>query len=259
MVWQKIDDQFGVSKKVLKLPRREVRAPLRLACVGLWTLATNQSARLLSDGVIEAHELEELGATPTVVDELIRVGMFHGNGHDCDRCVPVPAGDIVIHDVLHYNPSRDEVLEARAADAARKKKSREDRKQNPAGVQPDAGRNPTSAGAESSHPDPDPVPDPSTKTDPSSHVLHRESSPQDDQTDVKKSVDWVVVETNLARYTKREVARFHAQFVVGTLSARTHDFAGIKDVNRYIAVAIRDDWAVWQKFVDENPADRLAS
>lgn len=99
MVWQKIDDQFGVSKKVTRIPRKQ-----RLAAVGLWELAANYSVRALTDAVLDENELDEVLATPALTDLLIRVDLWHGTGHECDRCAQPPAGGIVIHDLLVYNP-----------------------------------------------------------------------------------------------------------------------------------------------------------
>lgn len=139
MAWQKIDDQFGISKKVIRIPRKR-----RQRCVGLWLLAGNYSSRTLSDGVIEAHELDELDAVAADVAELIRVELWHGHGHDCARCLPVAAGDVVIHDYLLYNPSRAKVLSDREAERVRKMSQR-DRKRTPGGQM-----------AESEQPDPVP-------------------------------------------------------------------------------------------------------
>lgn len=112
MVWQKIDDQFGVSRKVTRIPRRN-----RLAAIGLWELASNYSVRALTDGVLDPIELEEVLATAPLTKELVAVGLWHEGGHACDRCVQPPKGGIVIHDFLEYNP------DASSVDAARETKS----------------------------------------------------------------------------------------------------------------------------------------
>ncbi len=112
MPWQKIDDQFGVSRKVTRLPRRH-----RLAAVGLWTLAANYSVRSGTDGVLDDVELEEVLATPALTDELVRVGLWHRTGHDCARCAQPPADGVVVHDFLQFNPP------ASTVDAVRRKKS----------------------------------------------------------------------------------------------------------------------------------------
>ena len=149
MVWQKIDDQFGVSKKVIRIPRAR-----RQQCVGLWLLGLNYAGRSLTDGLLEEHELDELGARAADVAELIRVDLWHGPGHACERCADVPAGAVIVHDFLVYNPSREKVEADREAERVRKASQR-DKRRTPDG---------TSGGVRdvSEHPDPVPVPDPLT-------------------------------------------------------------------------------------------------
>lgn len=99
MVWQKIDDQFGVHKKVIRIPRRK-----RLEAIGLWLLVLNYSGRQGTDGVLEEHEIEECLGKPLILDQLVRVHLWHRPGHECESCSQPPAGGIVIHDFLVYNP-----------------------------------------------------------------------------------------------------------------------------------------------------------
>jgi len=142
VAWQKIDDQFGISKKVIRIPRKR-----RQRCVGLWLLAGNYASRTLSDGVLEAHELDELDAIAADIDELIRVGLWHGHGHGCESCVRVSEGDIVIHDYLQYNPTKAKVLSDREAERVRKMSQR-DKKRT------DTGHNEVSEHPVPSRPDP---------------------------------------------------------------------------------------------------------
>jgi hypothetical protein len=104
MVWQKIDDQFGVSKKVSRIPRKR-----RQQCVGLWLLALNASGRYSSNGVLESADLDEIDAKSADVDELVRVDLWHRAGHSCPRCVDPSDGGIAIHDFLEYNPDAESV------------------------------------------------------------------------------------------------------------------------------------------------------
>ena len=160
MVWQKTDDQFGVSKKVVRIPRAR-----RFQVIGLWTLAGNYACRVLSDGVLEAHELDELGARKADIAELVRVGLWHENAHDCAKCVAVQVGTIVIHDFLVYNPSRAEVEAAKEAERLRKAAYRASKKASPVG-RPTGTDTGTPAGR-----DPEselPVPGPSPARPPSS-------------------------------------------------------------------------------------------
>jgi hypothetical protein len=157
MGWDKNDDQFGIHRKVIRIPKKT-----RLAAVGLWALTKNYSARALTDGVIEAHELDELDAPATLIAELVRVELWHRGDAVCEKCVAqlaekghtsaVPADAIVIHDYLDYNPSRKEALAAREKERVRKASQRASTR-SPSGT-------PTGSDLESDHPVPVPVPSP---------------------------------------------------------------------------------------------------
>jgi hypothetical protein len=114
MVWQRNDDQYGVSKKITRIPRKPIMAAARLAAVGLDQLAMNYSVRALTNGILDENEIEEVLATEELVDLLVKVGRWHRHGHDCDRCVQPPEGGVVIHDFLVYNPDASSVSAARA-------------------------------------------------------------------------------------------------------------------------------------------------
>lgn len=141
MGWQKIDDQFGISRKVTRIPRR-----YRLAAVGLWELASNYASRSETDGVLHGVELEEVLATDALVHQLVTVGLWHQLGHDCERCVQPPSDGVVIHDYLEYNPSRAQLEAKRASDRKRK------------GIQRDSARIPDGLREDSVSPSPVPVP-----------------------------------------------------------------------------------------------------
>lgn len=153
MVWQRIDDQFGVSQKVIRIPRKR-----RQQVVGLWTLANNYAVRALTDGVVEEHELDELDAKEPDIKELVRVELWHSRGHNCDACPQPPAGGIVFHDFLDYNFSREQVMADREKERVRKAAQRA--KRGPSGT-PDGtpdGRDPVSGVPVPSRPDPVPSP-----------------------------------------------------------------------------------------------------
>lgn len=153
MVWQRIDDQFGVSQKVIRIPRKR-----RQQVVGLWTLANNYAVRALTDGVVEEHELDELDAKELDIKELVRVELWHSRGHKCDACPQPPAGGIVFHDFLDYNFSREQVMADREKERVRKAAQRA--KRGPSGT-PDGtpdGRDSVSGDPVPSRPDPVPSP-----------------------------------------------------------------------------------------------------
>jgi hypothetical protein len=98
MVWQRNDDQYGVSRKITRIPVTALGVPIKLAAVGLDQLAKNYSCREMTGGILDAVELDSVLATPVLVDELVRVELWHRTGHDCEECVQPPPRGIVIHD-----------------------------------------------------------------------------------------------------------------------------------------------------------------
>jgi hypothetical protein len=99
MPWFKVDDGFSTSRKVISIPRRD-----RLAAVGLWTMAGNFAAKELTDGHVPAYVLDDLGATPELIDLLVASGLW-----DRDE-----QGEIWFHDWCEYQPSASEYREKQA-------------------------------------------------------------------------------------------------------------------------------------------------
>ena len=240
MVWQRIDDQFGVSQKVIRIPRKR-----RQQCVGLWLLATNYSVRALTDGVLEAHELEELDARPTDIAELVRVGMWHGPQHSCGRCPRPPKGGVVIHDFLIYNKSRSQVEAEREKERVRKNAYRASTR-SPDGT-PDG--TPDGREAESEHPVPSrPVPSRPLLTDITPDPL---SSPVGDGPGSGLDAG-EVVQQKAKRAGIKSLAKVRAQLadVVGDITpsgavelvdAITKKAKGeIKSVDAYVATVCRN-------------------
>mgnify|MGYP003455642110 FL=1 len=107
-------------------------------CGWLFTAAVMYSREQRTDGVIRPDGVARYAGVPTrLVRELVRVGMFHDPGHDCDRCVQPPAGHVVVHDYGDHNQTRDEIEQlseaGKAGAAARWSKGRR-------GQKPDADR-----------------------------------------------------------------------------------------------------------------------
>ncbi|WP_291053675.1 hypothetical protein [Herbiconiux sp.] len=71
MAWFKVDDGFFSSRKVLSIPKR-----MRLAAVGLWTLAGTWSAKELTDGEVPEYMIEELGATQAAAEALVSARLW---------------------------------------------------------------------------------------------------------------------------------------------------------------------------------------
>jgi hypothetical protein len=106
MVWQKIDDGFGIHRKVTRIPRKQ-----RLEAVGLWLLGLNYSGRNGTDGVLEQVDLEECLAKVALVRQLVTATLWHEPGHECPDCVQPPPSGVVIHDFLVYNPDAASTVE----------------------------------------------------------------------------------------------------------------------------------------------------
>ena len=71
MAWFKVDDKLHSAPKLLSIPRK-----YRLAALGLWTMAGSWSADQLTDGKIPDYMVEEWGGTKTLVEWLIKAGLW---------------------------------------------------------------------------------------------------------------------------------------------------------------------------------------
>lgn len=102
MPWVKLDDSFTDHEKVEALSDRAFRLHVAGLCF---------CARMLTDGVIVTDRVRRLlpKVTKGMVDELLAAGVWltHPEGFE-------------VHGYLDYNPSKEKVLETRAATAARK-------------------------------------------------------------------------------------------------------------------------------------------
>ena len=249
MVWQRIDDQFGVSKKVIRIPKRR-----RQQCIGLWTLAGNYAVRALTDGVLEEHELAELEARQVDIDELVRVDLWHAHGHRCGTCAPIAKGAIVIHDFLFYNPSRDKVEADREAERVRKAAQRKRR--------PDGSPGGTPAGSDAVSEQPVPSrPDPLDKDSHSpSYEGRREGFGSDDRAPVDKSAHWAGfgisdfprIQKEIVKSTGRPVDETATGRVIGMILAKA-EISGTRvlSAQAYVLGAVRDSWAEVQQYLDE--------
>lgn len=97
MAWLKLDDGFAQHPKVFELSDAAFRAHVAALCY---------AGRFLTDGFLSSAVARGLTvtATPKVLAELVRSGLWED-----------AAGGYQIHDFLHYNPSRADAEEARAA------------------------------------------------------------------------------------------------------------------------------------------------
>lgn len=115
MPWVRFDDRYPSNRKVGRLSDAAFRLDASAIC---WCSENTTDGRIASD---------ELGLIPHIkrpkpaAAELVRVGRWHGPGHDCPRCPPIEDGWI-IHDFLDYNPSAEKVKNDREAKAERQRR-----------------------------------------------------------------------------------------------------------------------------------------
>ena len=96
MTWFKSDGGLHSHRKVLSLRRRTIKAPERMAVMGLWSLAGTWCSDNLTDGQVAAFVPDELGGTDELAAALVRVGLWHAVGQDGTSCAAVegPVGSV---------------------------------------------------------------------------------------------------------------------------------------------------------------------
>lgn len=92
-MWFKVDDSLHSSRKIMSIPRS-----IRLAAVGLWTIAGSWSADEELDGFVPAYMIAEWGATPKLVAALVTAGLWE----------PTEEGT-QFHKWSEYQPTRAEL------------------------------------------------------------------------------------------------------------------------------------------------------
>lgn len=104
MVWVKLDDRFTENRKVVELSDRAFRLHVTALCY---------ASRELTDGAVsENAALRICDGTRKAIADLIAAGLWR-------RAV---AGGYLIHDFLKYNPTAEDVEEARRQRSAAGKK-----------------------------------------------------------------------------------------------------------------------------------------
>ncbi|AHJ86345.1 hypothetical protein 32HC_67 [Mycobacterium phage 32HC] len=132
MPYFQLDDQFSDSKEVMALPRK-----YRLECVGLFALMGCWSANKLLDGFVPDEQIKQLGGRKILIDLL--AGIAGPDGEDwslIERISSPVSSGIRIKNWPKWQKTRAQVLEFRKAEAERKRREREFKKQR---------RNPTSS------------------------------------------------------------------------------------------------------------------
>lgn len=110
MPWFKIDDKAHSHPKFMRAGN---------AALGLWLRCGSYAAQHLTEGIVPGV-VAQLYGTATQAKKLIKAGLWHEHGHDCDRCTQPAAGDYVVHDFLEDGRNT-----SRAKHEAERKKARD--------------------------------------------------------------------------------------------------------------------------------------
>lgn len=113
-------DRREYVRTAVDLPSHPKLAQIDSPLAGwLFVVGKCWAGRSLTDGHITPKAVAREANVPTKwVKELVRVGLWHEPGHDCDRCPQPEPGQLYIHDYLEHNRSREEAESARHAGKA---------------------------------------------------------------------------------------------------------------------------------------------
>ena len=110
MTWVRLDDGFYTNQKV---------QCLSMAARGLWATCASYCGHQLTDGVITARMVRQLGGTPVQIRALIESELWSETHDDSG------AKAYAFKDWLEFNPSREEELNRRAREREKKREWRE--------------------------------------------------------------------------------------------------------------------------------------
>jgi hypothetical protein len=105
MAWLKIDDQFYANQKAVKAFTTDP------AALGVWLMCATWSANQMTDGHVPEHLVRMWGVQQEAIDVLVGSGLWLEDA---------TSEGWVMKDFLDYNPSRAELEEKRAKEAARR-------------------------------------------------------------------------------------------------------------------------------------------
>ena len=114
MVWFRTDDSFPSHPKVRSIPRAN-----RMRVVGTWLACGAWSAHHLTDGRVPADVVLDEGGKAVDAGTLVTVGLWHRDGHGCERCPQPGAGAYQFHDWSEYQKTREQVMAERKKTADR--------------------------------------------------------------------------------------------------------------------------------------------
>jgi len=140
-----VDDRFHGSDPVLRIPRE-----LRLAAVGLWTLAGTWSAQFLKDGHVAPHVVANYDGGIEAADALVEVKLWRRTR----------GGAYQFRDWAKWQKTREQVEAYRAGERDRKSRARAATTQKLAELAEITGAVPPGSRAEPALPHPHPSPTP---------------------------------------------------------------------------------------------------
>jgi hypothetical protein len=127
MAWFKVDDKLADHRKVRRLGTD------KLAAMGLWTLCGSWAADELSDGFVPEEIARRFDPGLECAGRLVEVGLWDPAEQDGET-------GFQFHEWTDHQPSKDQVLERRRADADRRARWRDAKRNGAARPGPEAGR-----------------------------------------------------------------------------------------------------------------------
>jgi hypothetical protein len=203
------------------------------------------------------------------IDELLTAGIWHEEGHECQACPAVSHLEYYMHDYLQFQPSKAEV-ERRARERAESGKKGADRrwgKSERPMADPMATPIASAMGEPIAKPwlndAPNPNPNPTDGEDVlSSPVLNREGTKLDGEESLEAvcarqardvyGVDFVKVRNKVGALCDRFPDPSMVMRIIAEIMGRSRQ--NVKDGTGYVLRSIANDWAEWQKFMDEEGA-----
>jgi hypothetical protein len=104
VAWFKVDDGFYSHAKVLSIPRAS-----RAAALGTWIICGTWSADKLTDGLVPAHMVEELGGSIDGAEALVLVGLWRSR-----------RGGYLFVNWAEFQPTRENIETQRKSERDRK-------------------------------------------------------------------------------------------------------------------------------------------
>lgn len=214
MVWVKVDDEFYVHPKVMRL-----ETETSLACIGLHLFALCWSNQQLTDGFIPSGTVARLavGDATMLVDDLLHVGLWEKT-----------EGGYQIHDYLDFQPSRAQYEAEIEAKRAGGKKGMASRWGKPKPADNAASITPviTELYLTNNSPPNSPVTDPITRTRSRTRIEEKEEERGADAPPAKRAPregDWVAKWVDAEREAGREPGPSHK----ATFGKKVRDIADL--------------------------------